>query len=51
LRGEDGHIWAESWNEGAVYSPDGMTIQFDNGTVWRRNIELLVLPSAPPRVR
>ena len=45
------HIWAESWNEGAVYSPDGMTIQFDNGTVWRRNIELLVLPSAPPRVR
>jgi hypothetical protein len=46
-----GHIWAESWNEGAVYSPDGMTIQFDNGTVWRRNIELLVLPSAPPRVR
>ena len=38
-----GHIWAQSWNEGAVYSPDGMTIQFDNGTVWRRNIELLVL--------
>lgn len=38
-----GHIWAQNWNEGAVYSPDGMTIQFDNGTVWRRNIELLVL--------
>jgi len=31
-----GHIWAEYWNEGAVYSPDGLTIQFDNGTVWRR---------------
>lgn len=46
-----GHIWAQSWNEGAVYSPDGMTIQFDNGTVWRRNIELLVLPSAPPQAR
>jgi hypothetical protein len=46
-----GHIWALSWNEGAVYSPDGMTIQFDNGTVWRRNIELLVLPSAPPHSR
>jgi hypothetical protein len=46
-----GHIWAQSWNEGAVYSPDGMTIQFDNGTVWRRNIELLVLPSAPPQGR
>jgi hypothetical protein len=42
-----GHIWAQNWNEGAVYSPDGMTIQFDNGAVWRRNIELVVLPSAP----
>jgi hypothetical protein len=28
------------WNEGAFYSPDGMTIQFDNGTVWQRVIEL-----------
>jgi hypothetical protein len=46
-----GHIWAQSWNEGAVYSPDGMTIQFDNGTVWQRNVELLVLPMAPPRGR
>ena len=45
-----GHIWAQNWNEGAVYSPDGMTIQFDNGTVWRRNIELLVLPSPPPHI-
>ena len=46
-----GHIWALNWNEGAVYSPDGMTIQFDNGTVWRRNIELLVLSLAPPHGR
>jgi hypothetical protein len=46
-----GHIWAQNWNEGAVYSPDGMTIQFDNGTVWRRNIELWVLPSAPAHGR
>ena len=46
-----GHIWALNWNEGAVYSPDGMTIQFDSGTVWRRNIELLVLPLAPPHGR
>jgi hypothetical protein len=44
-----GHIWAQNWNEGAVYSPDGMTIQFDNGTVWRRNIELLVLRPNPSR--
>jgi hypothetical protein len=42
-----GHIWAQSWNEGAVYSPDGMTIQFDSGTVWQRNIGMLVLPLAP----
>jgi hypothetical protein len=31
-----GHIWAQYWNEGAVYSPDGLTIQFDNGAVWHR---------------
>ena len=29
-------IWIESWGEGAVFSPDGMTIQFDRGTVWQR---------------
>ena len=33
-----GHVWAQYWNEGAVYSPDGMTIQFDNGSVWQRVI-------------
>jgi hypothetical protein len=33
-----GHIWAQYWNEGAVYSPDGMTIQFDRGSVWQRII-------------
>jgi hypothetical protein len=38
-----GHIWVQSWNEGAVYSADGMTIQFDNGTVWAKNV-ILVLP-------
>jgi hypothetical protein len=21
---------------GAVYSPDGITVQFDNGTIWQR---------------
>ena len=31
-----GHIWAQYWNEGAVYSPDGLTIQFDDGAVWVR---------------
>ncbi len=40
-----GHIWAERWNEGAIYSPDGMTIQFDRGTVWERYV-----PPPPPPV-
>jgi hypothetical protein len=33
-----GHIWAQYWNEGAVYSPDGLMIQFDNGAVWQRYV-------------
>ncbi len=40
-----GHIWAQYWNEGGVYSPDGMTIQFDHGTVWQRD---LGTPLPPP---
>ena len=36
-------IWADAWNMSAVYSPDGMTIQFDNGTVWQRDM------GPPPR--
>jgi hypothetical protein len=38
-----GHMWVEAWNEGAFYSPDGMPIQFDNGTVWQRVIEVPVV--------
>ncbi|MGA9320378.1 MAG: hypothetical protein WBW06_04885 [Xanthobacteraceae bacterium] len=45
-----GHIWAEAWNEGAVYSPDGMTIQFDRGTVWQRVVELPLPPAPPPPI-
>jgi hypothetical protein len=33
-----GHFWAENWNVGALYSPDGNTIQFDNGVVWQRYV-------------
>jgi hypothetical protein len=33
-----GHIWIEPWYEGALYSPDGMVIQFDRGAVWQRDI-------------
>ena len=39
-----GHIWTERWGEGAVYSPDGMTIQFDRGTVWQRYVPAPVTP-------
>jgi hypothetical protein len=45
-----GHIWAQYWNEGAVYSPDGMTIQFDNGSVWQRDIGAPT-PPPPPAVK
>jgi hypothetical protein len=40
-----GHIWAESWHEGALFSSDGTTIQFDRGSVWQRD---LGEPPAPP---
>ena len=36
-------IWIDAFNESAVYSPDGMLIQFDNGTIWQRG-----LPPPPP---
>lgn len=39
-----GHIWLERPNLGAVYSPDGFALQFDNGTVWQRAPE----PPPPP---
>jgi hypothetical protein len=41
-----GHIWVERWGEGAIYSADGDTIQFDRGRVWQRWVE----PPPPPVV-
>jgi hypothetical protein len=41
-----GHIWAENWHQGALFSSDGMTIQFDRGTIWQR--DLGEPPPAPP---
>ena len=41
-----GRIWVEQANQGAIYSPDGTTIQFDRGTIWQRAPEL-----PPPRGR
>jgi hypothetical protein len=29
-------IWVDTLNQSAVYTPDGFTIQFDNGTIWQR---------------
>ena len=33
-----GHIWADNWHEGALFSSDGMTIQFDRGSIWQRDL-------------
>jgi hypothetical protein len=38
-------IWIEPRGESAVYSPDGMRIQFDDGRIWVRDIGL---PPPPP---
>jgi hypothetical protein len=35
-----GRLWIERANQGATYSPDGSTIQFDAGTVWQRDVGL-----------
>jgi hypothetical protein len=43
-----GRLWIARANLGAIYSPDGTTIQFDNGTIWRRAPEG---PPPPPRRR
>ncbi|MBR0955834.1 hypothetical protein [Bradyrhizobium japonicum] len=37
-------LWIDAFNLGAVYSPDGLLIQFDNGTIWHRDIP----PALPP---
>ncbi len=44
-----GHIWVQYVDVGAIYSADGMTIQFDNGTVWQRDLGQFgaVVPASP----
>ena len=42
-------IWAESLNQGAVFSPDGMTIQFDRGMLWQRDLGMPPAPLPPRR--
>ena len=38
-----GRIWIRDADQGAIYSPDGLRIQFDRGTIWFR------APEPPPR--
>jgi hypothetical protein len=45
-----GRIWLER-GIGGIFSPDGLTLQFDNGTVWQRLPDLLPLPPPPPPLR
>ena len=45
-------IWIDAWAEGAVYSPDGMTVHFDSGTIWQRDLgPPPPPPPPPPRIR
>lgn len=41
-------IWIDARNESAVYSPDGMRIQFDDGRVWQRDFGPPPPPPPPP---
>ncbi len=41
-------IWIDARAESAVYSPDGMRIQFDDGRVWQRDIGPPVLVRRAP---
>ena len=44
-------IWIDARDEGAVYSPDGMTVHFDSGTIWQRDLGPPPPPPPPPRIR
>ena len=34
-------IWSDTWDKGAMVSPDGIKIQFDDGTVWIREMPVV----------
>ena len=44
-------IWVDVRNESAVYSPDGLRIQFDDGRVWERDFGPPPQPLGPPARR
>jgi hypothetical protein len=43
-------LWIDARDEGAVYSPDGMRIQFDDGRVWQRALPPPVIVQRAPVV-
>ena len=45
-------LWIDARGEGAVYSPDGLRIQFDDGRVWLREMipPVVTVGRAPPVV-
>jgi hypothetical protein len=40
-------LWIDARDESAVYSPDGMQIQFDDGRVWQRDVPPVIVRRAP----
>ena len=34
-------IWSDTWDRGAMVSPDGIKIQFDDGKVWIREMPVV----------
>ena len=42
-----GRLWIDRANMGAIYSPTGLVIQFDNGTIWRRAPGVLRIAHRP----
>jgi len=43
-------LWIDARDESAVYSPDGMRIQFDDGRVWQRALPPPVIVGRAPVV-
>jgi hypothetical protein len=46
----DSRIWIDARNESAVYSPDGIRIQFDDGRIWQRELPRAVIVRRAPAV-
>ena len=46
----DSRIWIDARNESAVYSPDGIRIQFDDGRIWQRDLPPPVVVRRAPAV-